>query len=196
MYFKVHEMSAGLLHPLPVPEWKREVVSMDFITGLPMTWRQHDSIMVVVDKLTKAAHFIPVKSTYEAGDIAKIFMKEIFKLHGLPKAIVSDRDVKFTSNFWKGLFADLGTKLNFSTAYHPQTDGQTKRVNQVLEDMLRMYVMDKPTKWEDYLHLVEFAYKNGHQASLGMSPYKSLYGRKYRTPMTWDNPVNRIVLGP
>ena len=76
-------------------------------------------------------------------------MKDIFKLYGLPKAIVSDRDPKFTSSFWKGLFADLGTKLNFSTAYHPQTDVQTERVNQVLEDMLRMYVMDKPTKWED-----------------------------------------------
>ena len=105
-----------------------------------MTWRQHDFIMVVVDKLTKAAHFIPVKSTYETGDIAKIFMKEIFKLHGLPKAIVSDTDVKFTSNFWKGLFVDLGTNLNFKTTYHPHTDGKTKRVNQVLEDMLRMYV--------------------------------------------------------
>ena len=102
---------------------------MDFITGFPMTWRQHDSIMVVVDKLTKEAHFIPVKSTYETGDIAKIFMKDIFKLHGLPKTIVSDRDVKFTYNFWKGLFVDLGTKINFSTAYHPQTDGQTERVN-------------------------------------------------------------------
>ena len=133
-----HQHPVGLLQPLPIPEWKWEVISMDFITGLPMTWRQHDSIMVVVDKLKKVAHFIPVKSTYETGDIAKIFMKEIFKLHGLPKAIVSDRDVKFTSNFWKGLFVDLGTKLNFSTAYHPQTE----RVNQVLEDMLRMYVMD------------------------------------------------------
>ena len=111
---------------------------MDFIMGLSMTWRQHDSIMVVVDKLTKVAHFIPVMSTYETGDIAKIFMREIFKLHGLPKAIVSNRDVKFTSNFWKGLFADLGTKLNFSIAYHPQTDGQIERVNQVLEDMLCM----------------------------------------------------------
>ena len=98
-----HQHPAGLLQPLPVLEWKWEVISMDFITGLPMTWRQHDSIMVVVDKLTKEAHFIPVKSTYEAGDIAKIFMKEIFKLHGLPKEIVFDRDVKFTSNFWKGL---------------------------------------------------------------------------------------------
>ena len=102
---------AGLLQPLPVPEWKWEVISMDFITGLPMTWRQHDSIMVVVDKLTKAAHFIPVKSTYETGDIARIFMKEIFKLHGLPKAIVSDRDVKFTSNFWEGIVCRFGYKV-------------------------------------------------------------------------------------
>ena len=102
---------------------------MAFITGLPMTWRQHDSIMVVVDKLTKAAHFIPVKSTHKIDDIAKIFMKEISKLHGLPKAIFSNRNVKFTSNFWKGLFADLGTKLNFITAYHPQTNGHIERVN-------------------------------------------------------------------
>ena len=169
---------------------------MDFITGLPMTWRQHDSIMVVVDKLTKAAHFIPVKSTHKTDDIAKIFMKEIFKLHGFPKAIVSDRDVKFTSNFWKGLFADLGTKLNFSTAYHPYIDGKTERVNTVLEDVLRMYVMKKPTKWEDYLHLVEFSYNNGQQESLGMSLDEALYGRRCRTPVTWDNPVNKLVLGP
>src|SRR5713226_7379913 len=118
-----HQHPAGLLQPLPILEWKWEVISTDFITGLPMTWRQHDSIMVVVDKLTKAAHFIPVKSTHKTDDIAKIFMKEIFKLHGLLKVIVSDRDVKFTSNFWKGLFADLGTKLYFSTVYHPQTNG-------------------------------------------------------------------------
>ena len=125
-----HQHLAGLLQPLPVPEWKWEVISMDFITGLPMTWRQHDSIMVVVEKLTKVAHFISVKSTHKTDDIAKIFMKDIFKLHGL-KGIVFDRDVKFTSNFWKGLFAYLGTKLNFSTAYHPQTDGQIERVNRV-----------------------------------------------------------------
>ena len=91
--------------------------------SLGMTMRQHDSIVVVVDKLTKASHFIPVKSTYKVDAIAKIFMKEIFRLHGLPKAIISDRDTKFTSNFWKSMFVDLGTKLNFSTAYHPQTDG-------------------------------------------------------------------------
>ena len=96
---------------------------MDFITGFPMTWRQHDSIMVVVDKLTKAVHFIPVKSMHQTDDIVKIFMKEIFKLHGFPKEIFSDRYVKFTSNFWKGLLPYLGTKLNFSTTYHPCTNG-------------------------------------------------------------------------
>ena len=164
-----HQHPTGLLRPFPIPKWKWEVIFMDFITGLSMTWRQHDSIMVVVDNLIKEAHSIPVKSTHKTDDIAKIFMKEIFKLHGFPKAIVSDRDVKFTSNFWKGLFADLGTKLKFSTAYHPQTNGQIERVNQVLEDMLRIYVTDKPTKLEDYLHLVEFAYNNGQQASLGMT---------------------------
>ena len=102
-----HQHLAGLLQPFPVTEWKWEVISMDFITKFPMNWRQHDSIMAVVDKLTKAAHFIPVKSTHKSDDIAKIFMKEIFKLHGFPKEIVSDSYVKFTSIFWKGLFADL-----------------------------------------------------------------------------------------
>ena len=103
--------------------------------------------MVVVDKLSKETHFIPIKSTHKASDIVNIFMKEIFRLHGLPKEIVSYRDAKFTSKFWKGLFQELGTQLSFSTTYHLQTDGQTKRLNQVLEDMLRMYVMDKPSKW-------------------------------------------------
>lgn len=126
---------------------------MDFITGFPMTSRHHDSVMVVVDKLTKASHYIPVKSTYKASDIAQVFMKKFFRLHGLPKVINSNQDVKFTSNFWKGLFQELGTQLNFSTTYHSQMNGQTERVNQELEDMLCMYVMDKPTKWEDYLHL-------------------------------------------
>ena len=105
-----HQHPVGLLQPLPVPKWKWEVISMDFITGLPMTWRHHDSIMFVVDKLKKVARFILVKSTHKTNDIANIFMKEIFKLHGLLKAIVFDRDVKFTSKFWKRLFADLGTK--------------------------------------------------------------------------------------
>ena len=97
--------------------------------------------MVVVDKLSKFAHFIPVQSTYKTVQIADIFMKEIFRLHGIAKTVISDRDVKFTSAFWKTLFTGLGTQIHFSTAYHPQTDGKMERVNQVLEDMLRMYVM-------------------------------------------------------
>jgi hypothetical protein len=134
--------------------------------------------MVVVDKLTKVVHFIPVKLTHKAANIADIYMREIVSLHGVPKAIVSDKDPKFTSNFWKGLFRGFGPNLNFSTTYHPKSDGQKERVNHVIENMLRMYVMDKPSKWEDYLHLVEFAYNNGYQASLKMSPFEAIYGRK------------------
>ena len=104
-----HQHPTGLLQPLPILEWKWEIISMDFITGLPQNFRQHDSIMVVVDKLNKASHFIPVKYTYKHVNIAYIFMKEIFRLHGVPKVIISDRDVKFTGNFWKTLFKGLGT---------------------------------------------------------------------------------------
>jgi transposase InsO family protein len=145
--------------------------------------------MVMVDKLTKDAHFVPVKMTHTPTNIVEIYMREIARLHGIPKTIVSDRDTKFTSNLWRGLFKGIGTNLNFITAYHPQSDGRTKRVNQVIEDMLRMYVMDKPSKWEDYLHLVEFSYNNGYQASLKMGPFEAFYGRKCNTPVSWDNPA-------
>eukprot|EP00253_Pinus_taeda_P019164 PITA_19164 len=191
-----HQHPVGLLQPLPIPEWKWETIFMDFITGLPQTRKNHDSIMVVVDKLSKAAHFIPVHSTYKVVQIAHLFMKNVFRLHGLPKVIISDRDVKFTSTFWRMLFAELGNQLNFSTAYHPQTDGQTERVNQVLEDMLRVYVMTKPTQWEEYLHLVEFAYNNRYHTSTQLSPFEVLYGRKCRTPSSWGGPEDKLSLGP
>ena len=118
-------------------------------------------MMVVVDTLPKESHFILAKSTYNTNVIENIFMTEIFRLHGLPKERVSGGDVKVTSNFWKSIFSYLGTQLKFITTYHPQTNGQTERVNHVLEDMLCMYVMEKPSKWEDYLYLVEFPYNNG-----------------------------------
>jgi hypothetical protein len=181
---------------LPIPEKKWEVITIDFITGLPRTNKQHDSIMVVVEKLTKAAHFVPVKITHTTINIAEIFMKEIARLHGIPRTIVLDIGTKFTSNFWRGLFKGFDTNLNFRTTYHPHKNGQTKRVNLIIEDMLTMYVMDKPSKWEYYLHLVEFAYNNGYQASLRMSPFEALYGRKCDTPVSWDNPTDRVVLGP
>jgi hypothetical protein len=147
----------GLLQPLTIPEWKWKVVAMDFITRFPRIGKLHDSIMVVVDKLTKAANFIPLKTMHKEAEVVDIFMKEVARLHGIPKTIVFDRDPKFTSNFWKGFFKGFRTNLNFGKTYHPESDGQTKRVNRVIEDILRMYVMDKPSKWEDYLHLVEFA---------------------------------------
>jgi hypothetical protein len=152
--------------------------------------------MVVVDKLSKSAHFILVKSTCKAIDIDNIFMKEIFRLHGMPKEIVSDRDTKFTSNFWKSLMAGLETKLLFSIAYHPQNDGQIERVNQIVEDMLRMHVMHQPKKWEDYLPFVEFAYNNSYQESLKMSAFEVLYGRQCKIPISWSNPMDRITIGP
>lgn len=191
-----HQHPAGLLQPLPIPEWKWETITMDFITGLPKSKKNNDSIMVVVDKLSKSAHFIPVQSTYRAAQIANVFMQNIFKLHGLPKTIISDRDVKFTSVFWRTLFERLGTQLNFSTAYHPQIDGQNERVNQVVEDMLRSYVMQQPTRWEEYFHLVEFAYNNGYHTSLKMSPFEVLYGRKCHTPSSWGGPEDKLLMGP
>jgi hypothetical protein len=137
-----HRNLVALLQPFPIVEWKWEVVTIDFITKLPRIVKQHDSIMVVVDKLTKVSHFIPMKLTHKATNIANIYMREIASLHGVPKKIVSDRDNKLTSNLWKELFKGFRINLNFSTTYHPKSDGQIERVNQVIDDMLRMYVMD------------------------------------------------------
>ena len=152
--------------------------------------------MVFVNKLSKETHFILVKTTYKAANIADIFMKQIFHLHGIPKIIILDRDPKFTGNFWNSLFKGLYITLNFSTSFHPQADGQTERVNQVLEDMLRMYVKEQPGKWEDYLHLVEFAYNNHYQASARYSPFEILDGMKCNTPISCSNLVERLILGP
>ena len=142
-----------MLQLITILEWKWEVISMDFITVFPNTMKQCDSIMVIVDRLTKVAHFILVKSTFSASDVAYIFIRDVVILHGVLKNIVSEKDAKFTSKFWKDLFAGLGTELAFSTNYHSHTDGQTKRVNMILEEMLRMYMMHQQRKWEEYLPL-------------------------------------------
>jgi transposase InsO family protein len=134
--------------------------------GLPLTARRHDSIFVVVDTLTKSAHFIPVRTTYQAPDIARVFISENVRLHGVPKRIISDRGSVFTGRFWTSFQEVLGTQLNFSTTYHPETDRQTERMNQTLEDMLRMYVMDQQKRGEEFLPLVKFAYNNSYRAPL------------------------------
>jgi len=145
-----HKNWVDLLQPLPIPEWKWEFVTKYFITKFLRITKQLDSIMVVVvDKLTKSSHLIPLNITHNSINIVYIYMVEITRLHGIPKTIVTDRDPKFTSKFWKGLFKGFGTNLNFSTTCHPESDGKTERVNKVIEYILRMYAMDKPSKWED-----------------------------------------------
>ncbi|KAL4313586.1 hypothetical protein GQ457_01G039130 [Hibiscus cannabinus] len=189
-----HQRPQGLLQRIELPLWKWERVTMDFVSGLPLTPSKKNSIWVIVDRLTKSAHFIPVRANYSLGQLARLYIAEIVRLHGVPVSIISDRDPKFTSNFWGSLHTALGTQLDFSTAYHPQTDGQSERVIQVLEDMLRGCVIDYRGSWEEFLPLAEFAYNNSYQASIKMAPYEALYGRKCRTPIGWTelNEHNRI----
>ncbi|KAK9020566.1 hypothetical protein V6N11_010586 [Hibiscus sabdariffa] len=191
-----HQFPSGLLQPLRIPEWKWERITMEFVTGLPMTPSKKDSVWVVVDRFTKCAHFLPVHTTYTYDKLAELYIREIVRLHGVPKSIVSDRDPKFTSRFWESLHTALGSRLNFSTSYHPQTDGQSERVIQVLEDMLRCCIIDFQGTWEKQLPLVEFAYNNSYQASIQMAPYEALYGRRCRTPVCWAEAGQKLLPMP
>lgn len=140
-----HTAPAGLLQPLPIPAGAWVSIGMDFITGLPKS-KGYDVIMVVVDRFTKYSHFVPLSHPFKASDVAQSFMDSVYKLHGLPNNIISDRDPIFTSRFWRELMAKLEIQLNMSTAYHPQTDGQTEKVNQCLENYLRSMVHDQQGK--------------------------------------------------
>ncbi|WVZ97023.1 hypothetical protein U9M48_042590 [Paspalum notatum var. saurae] len=191
-----HLKPAGPLQPLAVPAWKWEDVHMDFVVGLPRTQKGYDSIWVIIDRFTKSAHFIPVKTIYHAKTYAELYIARIVSLHGVPRTITSDRGSTFVSRFWEQLQAALGTVLIRSSAYHPQTNGQVERVNQILEDMLRACVMTYSTKWDECLPLAEFAYNNSYQKSLGMAPFEALYGRRCRTPLNWFEPGERVTFGP
>ena len=136
-----HQKPGGTLQRMPISEWKWERIAMDFVVGLPKTMGKYDSIWVIVDRLTKSAHFIPVKVTYNAEKLAKLYISEIVRLHGVPLSIISNRGTQFNSKFWKTLHVELGTRLDLSTAFHPQT-GQSERTIQVLEDMLRACVIE------------------------------------------------------
>jgi hypothetical protein len=170
-------------------------VTMDFITKFPRTIKKHYAIMAVVNKLTKAVVFIPMKITHKSTNVVDIYMREVECFHDIPKTTVSGKEPNITSNFWRGLFKGFITNMNFSTTYHPESDGKTERVKQLIEDMLRMHVMEKPSKWEDYIYLVEFTYNNGYHTTLKMSPFESLYGRKCNTLVSWDNLADRVVVG-
>ena len=155
---------------------------MDLVIGLPRSTKGYDSIWVIVDRLTKSAHFLPVHTTYTIAQYAKIFLDRIVSLHGLPISIVSDRGTQqFTSKFWKSFQKALGIQLRFSTTFHPQTDGQFERTIQTLEDMLRACVLDFKGGWDQHLSLIEFAYNNSYQSTIQMAPYEALYGRKCRS---------------
>jgi hypothetical protein len=166
----------GLLQPLPVPDFAWTHISMDFVEGLPLS-ENKDMILVVVDRFTKYAHFISMKHPITAKTMAKAFSEHIFKLYGLPTVMVTDRDRIFTSALWQDLFKSLGVKLHFSTSYHSQTDGQTERVNQCLENYLRNMAFLQPKKWHHWLALAEWWYNTSFHTSLKMSPFQALYGR-------------------
>jgi hypothetical protein len=178
-----NQKPGGLLQPLPIPERNWESVSLDLITDLPTTARDHDSVIVIVDRLSKMAHFIPCKKSLSSLELAIVFAREVIRLHGWQKSIVMDRDPRFTSQFWQDLCKVFGTKLRLSTAFHPQTDGQTERMNRLIEDVLRHYVSPQLTDWDMLLTPLEFAINNATQESTGMSPFQMNYGHHPLTPL-------------
>ncbi|GJP35290.1 hypothetical protein CLOM_g19797 [Closterium sp. NIES-68] len=187
-----HQRAAGLLQSLDPPERPWQHVTMDYVTGLPAGPSGNDAILVVVDRLTKMAHFIACQRTITAEQTAQLFIANVIRLHGLPFAIISDRDPKFTSNFWRHLWYQFGTKLQFSSAYHPQTDGQTERVNQTMEQLIRTTCTD-PSTWEKSLPLLEFAYNNATSATTNQSPFFLNYEQDPVVPSTpnIESPVPR-----
>ena len=180
-----HQKPARHLQLLKVAEWKWEHVTMDFVTHLPRTPQRHDAVWVIVDQLTKSAHFIVVRMTFTLERFYRLYIREIVWLHGVPVSTVSDRDPRFMAHFWKSFQNAMGTRLTMSTTFHPQTDGQSERTIQVLEDMLRACVLDHKGRWEEHLPLVEFAYNNSYQARIQRAPYEALYGRPCRSPLCW-----------
>ncbi|KAF3684292.1 hypothetical protein FXO37_01413 [Capsicum annuum] len=171
-----HQKPSGSMQEFSIPSWKWEEVNVDFVIGLPYTRRLQDSIWVIVDRMTKSAHFLPVHTFYSAEDYTKLYIRELVRLHGVPLSIILDRGTQFTSHFRKVFQKGLGTQVHLSTAFHPQTDGQAKRTIKTLEDMLRAYAIDFKGSWDDHLPLIEFAYNNSYHSSIRMAPFEVLYG--------------------
>ncbi|GJS26139.1 reverse transcriptase domain-containing protein [Tanacetum coccineum] len=191
-----HQRPSGLLQQPEIPEWKWDKITMDFITKLPRSKSGHDTIWVVVDRLTKSAHFLAIREDYSTEKLAKIYVDEIVARHGVPVSIISDRDGRFTSRCWQTVQKALGTRLDMSTAYHPQTDGQSERTIQTLEDMLRACVIDFGGSWDVHLPLVEFSYNNSYHSSIRCAPFEALYGRKCRSPVLWAEIGEGSLIGP
>ncbi|GJR64603.1 putative reverse transcriptase domain-containing protein [Tanacetum coccineum] len=191
-----HQKPLGLLQQPEIPEWKWENITMDFINKLPRTSSGHDSIWVIVDRHTKSAHFLAIREDYKIERLSRVYINEIVARHGVPVSIIFDRDSYFTSRFWQSLQKALGTRLDLSTAYHPETDGQSERTIQMLEDMLRACAIDFGGNWDTHLPLVEFSYNNSYHSSVKCAPFEALYGRKCRTPITWPEVGESKLFGP
>ncbi|GJU75975.1 putative nucleotidyltransferase, ribonuclease H [Tanacetum coccineum] len=179
-----------------IPEWKWDNITMDFVTKLPKSSQGYDTIWVIVDRLTKSAIFTPMRETDPLDKLARMYLKGVVTRHGIPVSIICDRDPRFASNFWRSLQNALGTNLDMSTAYHPQTDGQSERTIQTLEDMLRACAIDFGKGWVNHLPLVEFSYNNSYHASIKAAPFEALYGRKCRSPVCWTEVGEAQILGP
>nr|GEZ06023.1 putative reverse transcriptase domain, ribonuclease H-like domain, aspartic peptidase domain protein [Tanacetum cinerariifolium] len=191
-----HQKPSGLLVQPKIPEWKWEKITMDFITKLPKTTNGYDTIWVIVDRLTKSAHFLPMRENDPMEKLMKLYIKEVVTRHGGHVSIIFDCDGRFTSLFWQALHKALGTRLDMSTAYHPETDGQSERTIQTLEDMLRACVVDLGKSWDRYLPLVEFSYNNSYHTSIKAAPFEALYGRKCRSPVCWEEVGDAQLTGP
>lgn len=189
-----NKKTPGLLQPLPIPQRRWEQIHMDLIGPLPQTAAGHTAILTVVDRLTKMGHFIPTVMTVNAVKMADLFVENVFRLHGMPSVIISDRDPRFTSNFWQSFMDTLGTTLKLSTAYHPQTDGQAERHNRTIEDMLRAFVdQNKQDNWDKLLAPLEFAYNNSVNVSTQYTPFYMVYGEHPLTPVALLNPTESSV---
>ncbi|GJX84419.1 putative reverse transcriptase domain-containing protein [Tanacetum coccineum] len=169
---------------------------MDFITKLPKSLQGYDTIWVIVDRLTKSAIFTPMRETDSMEKLARMYLKEVVTRHGIPVSIICDHGPRFASNFWRSLQKALGTNLDMSTAYHPQTDGQSERTIQTLEDMLRACVIEFGNGWVRHLPLVEFSYNNSYHASIKAAPFEALYGRKCHSPVCWAEVGQVQLTGP
>ncbi|GJV00692.1 putative reverse transcriptase domain-containing protein [Tanacetum coccineum] len=191
-----HQKPSGLLVQPEIPQWKWDNITMDFVTKLPRTQRGNDTIWVIVDRLTKSAHFLPMRETDPMDKLARLYLKEVVTRHGIPVLIICDRDPRFTSNFWRSFQKAIGTRLDMSTAYHPETDGQSKRTIQTLEDMLRACVIDFGNGWEGHLPLIEFSNNNSYHASIKAALFEALYGRKCRSPVCWAEVGDARLTGP
>ncbi|GJW16343.1 putative reverse transcriptase domain-containing protein [Tanacetum coccineum] len=179
-----------------IPVWKLEGIAMDFVTKLPRTSRGHDTIWVIMDRLTKSTNFLPMREDYKQERLARLYLNEIVARHGVPISIISNGDSRFTSRFWQSMQEALGTRLDMSTAYHPQTDGQSEHTIKTLEDMLRACILDFRGSWDVHLPLVEFSYNNSYHASVRYAPFEALYGRKCRSPIMWAEVGEGQLIGP